>query len=275
MCVSAPFCLPLNLGMSMMESLLPCGGVGVLGLVGDPALDPVGVVSSLYVHAACLNSMGDGEPVVSDILAMRSSDEPFVWLKSWGDKDESMGLRAEMPRPSIFAAAVSCCWERLSGSVAVVEGMEKSSWGESVFAGRWAPFTTRSEAFGAEPGLFHSGWGRRPMMFNFPVPARAQSQMPRRGGDWGPVPFDVTLLSPFAIASRSPFVVTSPTPFAIPSRSSLARCGRGGGAPSEFWRCSSRAVAVLGAAASSAAGFSGVMALFSLARSAAVSGLGG
>lgn len=259
----------------MMESLLPCGVVGVLGLAGEPTLEPVGVVSSLYVQAACLNSMGDGEPVVSDMLAMRSSDEPFVWLKSWGDMDGIMGLRAEMPSPSILAAAVSCCWGRLSGSVAVVEGMEKSSWGEEGFAGRWAPLTTKLEAFEAELGLFHSGWGRRPMMFSFPVPARAQSQMPRRGGNWGPVPFDVTLLSPFAIASCSPFIVTSPPLFAITSRSLSASSGCGRGASSELRRCSSRAVAVLGASAPSAAGFSGVMALFSLARSAAVSGLGG
>ena len=129
------------------------------------------------------------------------------------------------------------------------------------------------------------------MIFNFPVLARAQSQMPRRGGDWGPVPFDgivfspfaitscspfvVTSCSPFVVASCSPFLVTSPPLFAIGLRSPFASSGCGGGASSELRRCSSRAVAVLGAAASSAAGFSGVMALFSLSRSAAVSGLGG
>lgn len=96
----------LILGRSMIESDLRCGGVGVCGVTGDAAFDPVGVVSSPFVHASCLMILGDGDPVVSDALAMRSSEERFVCENSFGD---IMVPRLEMPKPSIFATAAITC----------------------------------------------------------------------------------------------------------------------------------------------------------------------
>lgn len=177
---SPSFCFSRNLGTSIIESDLWCGIVGVIGVVGDAGFDPVGVVSSPFVHTSCLMTLGDGEPVVSEAFAMRSSEDRFVCEKSFGDINVP---RLEMPSPSIFAAAAVSSRPRLSGSVAVADGMSKSSCESVVFPFANAPFTTRSSAFDVDVGLFHSGCGRRPMIFSLPVPALAHSQMPRRGGD--------------------------------------------------------------------------------------------
>lgn len=103
----------LSLGISMMESERWWGGlgVGVSGLAavtGDPTFEPVGVVSSPpLVQRSCLKICGDGEPVVSEALAIRSSEEGRVWEKSAG---EGRAEKLEMPRPWSLAAAVRACW---------------------------------------------------------------------------------------------------------------------------------------------------------------------
>lgn len=151
------------------------------GVVGEEGLEFVGVVSSPFVQPPCfILSIGEGLPVVSLAFAIRSSELPAVCEKSVG---AISGVKGEMPRPSILAAAAVCCLSTLSGSVAVVDGREKSSCDAVVLACCAAPLTTRPSAFDAEAGLFHSGCGSRPMMFSRPVPARAHSHIPRRGGD--------------------------------------------------------------------------------------------
>ena len=246
--LGAVSCLSLGLGTSMIESDLRCGGVGVSGVVGEVGFDAVGVVSFPFVQASCLMILGDGEPVVSEALAMRSSDDRFVCEKSFGD---IMWPRWDMPKPSSFAAAAVCWFSALSGSVAVADGMSKSSCESVVLPFSWAPLTTRPSAFDADAGPFHSGCGSLPMMLNLPVPALAHSQIPRRGGDWCAVPFVTTFSSPSAL------------------------CWSGRDASPELWRCSSRAGSGLGAFASGGAGFSGVMTLFSFSQSLVGSGLGG
>lgn len=113
-------CFFLGLGTSMIESDLRCGGVGVSGVVGEVGFDPVGVVSSPFVHSPCFMIMGDGEPVVSEALAIKSSEECFVCEKSLGDP---IMFKLDMPRPSIFATTAVSCRSTLSGSVAVAEGI--------------------------------------------------------------------------------------------------------------------------------------------------------
>lgn len=175
------FDMSLVFGISMMESdRCCCGGVGVSGVVGDVGLDAVGVVSFPLVQARWFMIRGDGEPVVSDALAMRSSDEPAVCEKSVGGMRVPKG---EIPRPSILAAAVAFCCSMLSGSVAVDDGMSKSSCDSVVFPFSCGPLTTKPSAFDADTGLVQSGCGSLPMMLRRPVPARAQSQIPLRGGD--------------------------------------------------------------------------------------------
>lgn len=175
------FDISLVFGISMIESdLRCCRGVGVSGVVGDVGLDAVGVVSSPFVHAPCFMIRGEGEPVVSEALAIKSSDEPAVCEKSVGGISVPKG---EMPKPSIFAAAAVSCRSMLSGSVAVADGTSKSSCDSVVFPFCCAPLSTRPSALDADAGPFHSGCGSLPMMFSRPVPARAHSQIPRRGGD--------------------------------------------------------------------------------------------
>lgn len=183
----------LSFGTSMIESDLRCGGVGVSGVVGEVGFDAVGVVSSRFVHASCLIILGEGEPVVSEALAIRSSEDRFVCEKSLGDINVP---RLDIPRPSIFAAAAVSCLSTSFGSVAVADGISKSSCESVVLPFCCAPLTTRPSAFDADDGPFHSGCGRRPMMFSLPVPALAHFQMPRRGGDWCTDPLVSTLPSP-------------------------------------------------------------------------------
>jgi hypothetical protein len=170
----------LGLGTSIIESVLRCGGVGVSGVVGEVGLEFVGVVSFPFVHASCLMILGEGEPVVSEALAIRSSEDRFVCEKSFGD---IMVPRLDIPKPSILAAAAACCRSRLSGSVAVADGISKSSYDSVVLPFSCAPLTTKPSAFEADAGPFQSGCGNLPIMFNLPVPALAHCQMPRRGGD--------------------------------------------------------------------------------------------
>lgn len=258
-CNSASPCVPfhgcgvlvcLGLWTSMIESVLRCGGVGVSGVVGEVGFDAVGVVSCPFVHASSLMGLGDGEPVVSDALAMRSSDDRFVCENSLGD---IIVLRLDMPRPSIFAAAAVVCRSILSGSVVVADGMSKSSRDSVVLPCSCAPLTTRASALDDAAGPFHSGCGSRPMMFSRPVPALAHCQIPRRGGEWCADP--LVALLPF-------------------STSASLGC-RGRDASSELGRRSSRTGSGFAASASSAPRVSGVMTLLSFAQSWVVSGLGG
>lgn len=92
----------------MIESDLRCGGVGVSGVIGDVDFDPVGVVSSPCIHVSCLTILGDGDPVVSEAFAMRSSEDLFVCEKSFGDIIVPMPMLV-MPNPSIFAAVAIRC----------------------------------------------------------------------------------------------------------------------------------------------------------------------
>jgi hypothetical protein len=99
-----------------------CCGVGVSGVDGGLSLEAAdGVLASPLVQCSTSCSLDSGLPVL-DAAATSSSEDRFVCANE-GD----MKVLLTSPGPSSFALMDSLCCSTLSGSVAVVEGILKSS----------------------------------------------------------------------------------------------------------------------------------------------------
>lgn len=123
--------------------------------------------------------------------ATRLSDDGFV-----SENKSISTMLLPIPNPTLLATAASSSRSWLSGSVAIVEGMLKSSRDPSSDPPN-APFTAVFAAFDVMiVGPFHSGCGIFPMIPQCPVPPLAHSQIPRRGVVSSVPPFAFPPLSP-------------------------------------------------------------------------------